>query len=75
MILYKGDLYFLLLHGIPPIHVLSRASVWRGCLDYKEMLDKFAKQCPPEDCNVEMLDYWLRKHVKHIDQHPSHSIW
>ena len=41
----------------------------------KEMLDKFAKQCPPEDCNVEILDYWLRKHVKHIDQHQSHSIW
>ena len=26
----------------------------------KEVLDKFAKQCSPEDCIVEMLDYWLR---------------
>ena len=23
------------------------------------VLDKFAKQCAPEDCIVEMLDYWL----------------
>ena len=26
----------------------------------REVLDKFAKQCSPEDCIVEMLDYWLR---------------
>ena len=26
----------------------------------KEVLDKFAKQCSPEECIVEMLDYWLR---------------
>ena len=26
----------------------------------REVLDKFAKQYPPEDCIVEMLDYWLR---------------
>ena len=24
------------------------------------VLDKFTKQCSPEDCIVEMLDYWLR---------------
>ena len=26
----------------------------------KEVLDKFAKQCSPEECIVEMFDYWLR---------------
>ena len=26
----------------------------------REVLDKFAKQCSPEDCIIEMLDYWLR---------------
>ena len=26
----------------------------------REVLDKLAKQCSPEDCIVEMLDYWLR---------------
>ena len=26
----------------------------------REVLDKFAKQCSPEDCIVEMLDCWLR---------------
>ena len=26
----------------------------------KEVLDNYAKQCFPEDCIVEMLDYWLR---------------
>ena len=30
----------------------------------KDVLDSFAKQCSPEDCIVEMLDYWLRKHVR-----------
>ena len=27
----------------------------------KEVLDKFAEQCSPEDCIIEMLDYWLRQ--------------
>ena len=26
----------------------------------REVLEKFAKQCFPEDCIVEMFDYWLR---------------
>ena len=26
----------------------------------KEVLDNYAKSCPPEDCIIEMLDYWLR---------------
>ena len=26
----------------------------------KGVLDDFAKQCTPEDCVMEMLDYWLR---------------
>ena len=26
----------------------------------KEILENFAKQCSPEDCIMEMLDYWLR---------------
>ena len=26
----------------------------------RELLDKFAKQCSPEECIVEMFDYWLR---------------
>ena len=26
----------------------------------KNMLDNFAKNCSPEECIVEMLDYWLR---------------
>ena len=30
----------------------------------KDVLDKFAKQCSPEDCLVEMLDYWLRNGVE-----------
>ena len=25
-----------------------------------KILDTFAEQCTPEDCIVEMLDYWLR---------------
>ena len=29
----------------------------------KEVLDNFASNCTPEDCIVEMLDYWLRNHV------------
>ena len=28
----------------------------------KEVLDNYAKNCPPEDCIMEMLDYWLRIH-------------
>ena len=28
------------------------------------MLDKFAKQCSPEDCIVEILDYWVRNTVE-----------
>ena len=27
----------------------------------KEVLEGFLKSCSPEDCIVEMLDYWLRK--------------
>jgi hypothetical protein len=30
---------------------------------HTDVLDSFAKQCSPEDCIMEMLDYWLRKHV------------
>ena len=26
----------------------------------REVLDKFAKQCSPKECIVEMFDYWLR---------------
>ena len=26
----------------------------------KEVLDNCAKHCPPEECIVEMFDYWLR---------------
>ena len=29
----------------------------------REVLDNYAHQCNPEDCIVEMLDYWLRNHV------------
>ena len=27
---------------------------------HKDVLDNFAKQCSPNDCIMEMLDYWLR---------------
>ena len=27
---------------------------------HRDVLDNFAKQCSPNDCIVEMLDYWLR---------------
>ena len=27
-----------------------------------EVLDNFAKSCAPDDCIVEMLDYWLRNY-------------
>lgn len=30
----------------------------------KETLDWFTNQCSPEDCLMEMLDYWLRKCIK-----------
>ena len=30
----------------------------------KEVLDSCAKTCSPEDCIVEMLDYWLRNSVE-----------
>ena len=30
----------------------------------EEVLDSFAKTCSPEDCIVEMLDYWLRNTLK-----------
>ena len=26
-----------------------------------EMLEKLANDCSPEDCIIEMFDYWLRK--------------
>ena len=28
----------------------------------KEILENYASHCNPEDCIVEMLDYWLRNH-------------
>ena len=30
----------------------------------KEVLDKFAEQCSPEECIVEVVDYWLRKGMR-----------
>ena len=30
----------------------------------KDVLDKFAEQCSPDDCIVEVIDYWLRKSTK-----------
>lgn len=30
----------------------------------KEMLEKFAEQCSPEECIVEVVDYWLRTGTK-----------
>ena len=30
----------------------------------KEVLDSCAKTCSPEDCIIEMLDYWLRNSLK-----------
>ena len=27
---------------------------------HRDVLDNFAKQCSPNDCIIEMLDYWLR---------------
>ena len=30
----------------------------------RETLEKFAEQCSPQDCIVEMFDYWLRSHVE-----------
>ena len=30
----------------------------------KEILDNFARQCSPDDCIVEMLDFWLRHCAK-----------
>ena len=30
----------------------------------KEVLDKFAEQCPPDECIVELFDYWLRNSTK-----------
>lgn len=30
----------------------------------KEILDSCSKTCSPEDCIVEMLDYWLRNSVE-----------
>ena len=30
----------------------------------KNVLDNFAKHCSPEECVVEMLDYWLRSCTK-----------
>ena len=29
----------------------------------KEMLDKFSKQCSPEECLIETLEYWLQNHI------------
>lgn len=29
----------------------------------KEVLDNFAKYCSPDECIVEMFDYWLRNHT------------
>ena len=30
------------------------------------VLDNFAKNCSPDDCIIEMLDYWLRKSSKKL---------
>ena len=30
----------------------------------KEVLDNFSKNCAPNDCIIEMLDYWLRNSAK-----------
>ena len=35
-------------------------SVWTSSWDKEIILENFAKECSPEDCIVEMLDYWLR---------------
>jgi hypothetical protein len=32
----------------------------------KAVLDSFVKSCSPDDCIVEMLDYWLRKTPKKL---------
>lgn len=30
----------------------------------KEVLDNYARNCAPEDCIIEVLDYWLRNHTE-----------
>ena len=32
----------------------------------KEVLDYFASKCPPDECIVEMLDFWLRNHKEQV---------
>ena len=32
----------------------------------KAVLNSFAKSCSPDDCIIEMLDYWLRKSPKKL---------
>lgn len=32
----------------------------------KEVLDYYARKCSPEECMVEMLDYWLRNHKEQL---------
>ena len=32
----------------------------------KEILDNCASKCAPEECIVEILDYWLRNHIGEV---------
>ena len=32
----------------------------------KEVLDYFASKCPPDECIVEILDFWLRNHKEQV---------
>ena len=32
----------------------------------RKVLDKYASECGPEECMVEMLDYWLRNSAKRL---------
>ena len=32
----------------------------------REVLDYFASKCSPDECLVEMLDYWLRNHKEQL---------
>ena len=32
----------------------------------REILDYFTSKCSPDECLVEMLDYWLRNHKEQL---------
>ena len=32
----------------------------------KEVLDELAEQCPPDECIIELFDYWLRSSMEPI---------